>query len=107
MPRCSGSGQDKDAGPNDAANTQENELPAMQFSPKMTLSITRLTELIHRLCSENVHNAFPAGVIIRIGSGCYSVSIICYIASRHSGLRLERKDKSQMTNDRYGFRIVG
>ncbi len=63
MPRGSGSGQDKDAGPNYAANTQENELPAMQFSPKMTFSITRLTELIHRLCSENVHNAFPAEVI--------------------------------------------
>jgi len=63
MPRGSGSGQDKDAGSNDAANTQENELPAMQFSPKMTFSITLLTELIHRLCSENVHNAFPAGAI--------------------------------------------
>src|SRR5690242_18246201 len=63
MPCGSGSGQDKDTGPNDAANTQENELPAMQFSPKMTFSITRLTELIHRLCSENVHNAFPAVVI--------------------------------------------
>ena len=63
MPRGSGSGQDKDTGPNDAANTQENELPAMQFSPKMTFSTTRLTQLIHRLCSENVHNAFPAGVI--------------------------------------------
>jgi hypothetical protein len=53
------SGEDKDTGANDAADTEEDELPAMQFSAKMTFSITCFAELIHRLGSENVHNTYP------------------------------------------------
>ena len=56
---CGGSSEDKDAGADDTADTEEDELPAMQFSAKMAFPVTRLTELIHRLGSENVHNTYP------------------------------------------------
>jgi hypothetical protein len=55
MERRSSSGHNKNAGSDDAANTEKNELPAMQHSSKLILSIARLAEFIDRLCSKNIH----------------------------------------------------
>lgn len=70
-----GSSENKDAGADDTADAEENELPTMQFSAKVTFPITGLAEFIDRLGSENVHNIRAGVTPNRTGGNAYSLSI--------------------------------
>jgi hypothetical protein len=53
------SGQNKNAGPDNATNTEKRKLPCLQLSSKRSLLIARLAEFIDRLCSEDIQHFLP------------------------------------------------
>jgi hypothetical protein len=66
-PAYNAAGQNKDAGSDNATNTEKDELPGMQLSLKRSLSKARLAEFIDRSFSKDIHGsscrATPRGSI--------------------------------------------